>query len=74
MADVHNSVIGGGVDGQSDREDCSFYRYAWKHPLEKNVMNILEGTCQKCDKNWKKQRLKTTVFDVTLRNPKYRTA
>lgn len=45
-----------------------------KHPLGKNVRNILEGLCLKYVRDWKKQRLETAAFDFRPCNPKHRTA
>lgn len=47
-----------------------------KHPLEKNAMNILEGSVRNVTKTGgkKTQRLKTIAFDFRLCNPKYGTA
>lgn len=45
-----------------------------KHPLQKNVMNNLEGSGQKSVKDWTKQRLRTTAFDFRLHRLEYGTS
>lgn len=64
------ALLSGLVDGQNGRRAAHDIDIPGKHLLEKDVINVLEGSCQKCDKNWEKQRFKTSAFDFRLCNPK----